>query len=65
MNVRGSQYNLTLPGKHGGQQRRWLVSESGLPYSEAKRIGLQLDASRAYGVSIVSESGLYRPSGGR
>lgn len=30
-----------------------------LSYLEAKRIGLQHIASRAYGVSIVSESGLY------
>lgn len=34
--------------------------KANLPYREAKQIGLQLDASRAYGVSIVSESGLYR-----
>ena len=31
-----------------------------LPYEEAKRIGLQLVASRAYGVTLVSESGIYK-----
>lgn len=31
-----------------------------LPYKDAHRMGLQLIASRAYGVSIISESGLYR-----
>jgi prophage antirepressor-like protein len=38
----------------GGDERQ------NLPYSEAKRIGLQVDASRAYGVAVVSESGLYK-----
>ena len=31
-----------------------------MPYLEAKRIGLNHLASRAYGLSIVNESGLYR-----
>jgi len=31
-----------------------------LPYQEAKRIGLQQSASRAHGLAIISEAGLYR-----
>ncbi|WP_394034893.1 BRO-N domain-containing protein [Xanthobacter albus] len=31
-----------------------------LPYVEAKRIGLQAAASRVWGVSLISESGLYK-----
>lgn len=31
-----------------------------LPYQEAKSIGLKETASRAYGVTLISESGIYR-----
>ena len=34
--------------------------KSNIPYVEAKRIGLQLIASRAWGVSLINESGLYK-----